>query len=111
MDNPRPASSEQLGGLWDFKCNWRDLAGTSPSIAMPLASADRKLEAAQFESRDPSSPDYLRPIPDSPLASAGAGNEDPSLPSYVGAVPPKGVDPWDWRKTWDSRRPGSSASE
>jgi hypothetical protein len=25
---------------------------------------------------------------------------DPSLPAYVGAVPPEGVEPWDWEKTW-----------
>ncbi len=25
---------------------------------------------------------------------------DPSLPAYVGAVPPEGVEPWDWDKTW-----------
>jgi hypothetical protein len=25
---------------------------------------------------------------------------DPSLPAYVGAVPPKGMQPWDWEKTW-----------
>jgi hypothetical protein len=24
----------------------------------------------------------------------------PSLPAYVGAVPPEGVEPWDWLKTW-----------
>jgi hypothetical protein len=25
---------------------------------------------------------------------------DRSLPVYVGAVPPEGVEPWDWEKTW-----------
>jgi tRNA A-37 threonylcarbamoyl transferase component Bud32 len=25
---------------------------------------------------------------------------DRSLPAYVGAVPPEGVEPWDWQKTW-----------
>jgi hypothetical protein len=25
---------------------------------------------------------------------------DLSLPAYVGAVPPEGVEPWDWQKTW-----------
>jgi hypothetical protein len=25
---------------------------------------------------------------------------DRSLPAYVGAVPPVGVEPWDWEKTW-----------
>jgi hypothetical protein len=27
---------------------------------------------------------------------------DPSLPAYVGAVPPEGVAPWDWEKTWSA---------
>jgi hypothetical protein len=27
---------------------------------------------------------------------------DPSLPAYVGAVPPEGVEPWDWQKTWNA---------
>ena len=25
---------------------------------------------------------------------------DRSLPAYVGAVPPEGVEAWDWEKTW-----------
>ena len=25
---------------------------------------------------------------------------DRSLPAYVGAVPPEGVELWDWQKTW-----------
>jgi hypothetical protein len=38
-----------------------------------------------LQSRDPASPDFLRPDPGSPLATAGAGRE---LPSYVGALAP-----------------------
>src|SRR5262249_23663582 len=51
-------------------------------------------------SRKPDAPDYLRPNADAPLATAGAGTTDPSLPRYVGALPPKGVEPWDWERTW-----------
>jgi hypothetical protein len=25
---------------------------------------------------------------------------DPALPAYIGAVPPEGVEPWDWDMTW-----------
>jgi serine/threonine protein kinase len=94
--------------LWDFQCNWRDLAGANPGIALPLAASDRKLALVKFVSRDPSSPDFLRPLADSPLATEGAGKEDPSLPTYVGAVPPKGVEPWDWDKTWKARAKGGA---
>jgi hypothetical protein len=46
----------------------------------------------------------MRPAPDSPLVEGGAGKEDLSLPQYVGAVPPEGVEPWDWQHTWNVRR-------
>jgi len=97
------ADNSHIITLFDFKCNWRDLAGSNPSIAMPLAARDRKLEVVEFASRDPDSPDFLRPLLDSPLAREGAGKEDSLLPTYVGAVPPKGVEPWDWDKTWKAR--------
>src|SRR5262249_50394397 len=51
-------------------------------------------------SRKSDSLDYLRPDADSPLATGGAGTTDPSLPRYVGALPPTGVEPWDWERTW-----------
>jgi hypothetical protein len=35
-----------------------------------------------------------------PLGTGGAGGD---LPSYVGALPPEGVSPWDWSKTWKAR--------
>ncbi len=28
------------------------------------------------------------------------GADNHSLPAYVGAVPPEGVEEWDWEKTW-----------
>ena len=53
-------------------------------------------------SRTKGDPDFLRPPKHSPLAEAGAGLSDKALPlpSYVGAVPPVGVEEWDWSKTW-----------
>jgi serine/threonine protein kinase/nitrous oxidase accessory protein NosD len=100
MGNYQPADGKHLSTLWDFQCNWRDLSGRNTGINTPLAAGDHKLERVAFVSLDPSSPDFLRPLPDSPLATEGAGKEDPSLPTYVGAVPPKGMEPWDWDKTW-----------
>src|SRR5262249_41833790 len=54
---------------------------------------------------DASHPNFLRPAADSPLVKHGAGNDDPSLPSYVGALPPEGVAPWNWDRTWRMPRP------
>src|SRR5262249_37587696 len=36
----------------------------------------------------------------SPLVPEGSIQHDPRLPSYIGAVPPEGVFPWDWDRTW-----------
>jgi hypothetical protein len=41
--------------------------------------------------------------PSAPLAAwtaAGSAHYEPALPPYVGAVPPEGVEPWDWDRTW-----------
>ncbi len=58
-------------------------------------------------SRKPGNSNFLRPAKDSPLALGGAGGQKAAasasgapLPAYVGAVPPEGVEPWDWDKTW-----------
>ena len=56
--------------------------------------------------RDPADDkNFLRPAKNSPLATAGAGGD---LPTYVGAVPPEGVERWDWTKTWNARTSKSS---
>jgi hypothetical protein len=41
-----------------------------------------------------------RPIKDKQLAKSGTGGD---LPTYVGALPPEGVQAWDWQKTWNAR--------
>src|SRR5262249_13112018 len=38
------------------------------------------------------------------VAATEANAFDPSLPAYVGAVPPEGVEPWDWGKTWKAKK-------
>jgi hypothetical protein len=98
-----PVDGSFLYDLWRFDHNWRDLSGAEAYVRTPLAPGDKKLDKIDLLSRNPSSPDFLRPAEDSPLATQGAGNEDPTLPKYVGALPPEGVEPWDWDKTWQSR--------
>jgi hypothetical protein len=98
-----PGDSPALFRAWRFARNWRDMAGSDAGHSMPLAPADKQFERIELLSRDPSHPDFLRPKPDSFLAKEGPGTEDPSLPRYVGAVPPKGVEPWNWDRTWRSR--------
>jgi len=63
---------------------------------LPLAPGDQKLEKIDLISRDRSHVDFMRPTAESNLGKQGAGKDDPSLPTYIGAVPPKGVSPWDW---------------
>jgi len=66
---------------WAFDHNWceaeADDAGEATSVAVRKKSLD-------LISRDPASPDFLRPRHDSPLSTSGAGGE---LPGYIGARP------------------------
>jgi hypothetical protein len=90
---------------WRFSHNWRELVLRKPAHPnlghwIPQCPQDRLQVPIQAGSRKLSAPDFLRPPKDSPLATGGAGVEGPTLPPYVGAVPPEGVEPWDWEKTW-----------
>jgi hypothetical protein len=70
------------------------LAGASaflPTHLGEIAGIARDLKDAR---------NFLRPAKNSVLAGGGA---DGDLPTYVGAVPPEGVEQWDWQKTWDTR--------
>jgi nitrous oxidase accessory protein NosD len=98
-----PSESQFLLDLWTFDHNWRDLAGAKVYKVMPLAPEDRQLEGQEFVSQAAGNPGFLRPKTDSPLAREGAGRSDPFLPAYVGAVPPEGVEPWNWQWTWDGQ--------
>jgi serine/threonine protein kinase/pectin methylesterase-like acyl-CoA thioesterase len=100
---PRHQDPQPLLAAWRFHYNWRDLSGANPGGIIPLAPGDHRFERRFLLSRDPTSPDFLRPAPDSPLATGGAGKDDPSLPIYVGAVPPRGTPAWDWDRTWRAR--------
>jgi hypothetical protein len=90
---------------WCFSHNWREIAPPRPGtfaadVWIPARPNDRLQVPLEVRSREPGHPNFLRPPKDSPLANGGAGVDDPALPRYVGAVPPEGVPPWDWDKTW-----------
>jgi serine/threonine-protein kinase len=102
---PLPDFAKELAQRWRFTRNWRDLRGGQANMLVPLAPTDERLPMPVKLSRDRSDPAFLRPVADSPLAKGGAGGD---LPTYVGAVPPEGVEPWDWQKTWDARVAKSS---
>ena len=74
------------------------MVDTAKAIVTSQAQVEDALNREGID-RDPKSPTYLRPSPDSPVATAGAGRYDPALPKYVGALPPKA---WDWDRTWES---------
>jgi hypothetical protein len=98
-----PDKARTLFTHWRFRHNWRDLSGSQASTVIPLAPDDQKLDTQIFLSRDPNHPDFMRPAPASQLAREGAGHDAFWLPDYAGAMPPKGVAPWDWEMTWNAR--------
>jgi hypothetical protein len=90
---------------WRFSHNGREimpLRDDHPKIGfwIPERPNDRLQKPIDAGSRKLGDANFLRPSKDSPLATAGAGVDDPALPPYIGAVPPEGVEPWDWDKTW-----------
>jgi hypothetical protein len=97
------ASLLQAKEAWRFDHNWREVdpekAAAKDGRWLP-GPDDHFSHSIKVLSRTPDDPDFLRPPRDSPLATGGAGVTDPALPAYVGAVPPEGVEPWDWKKTW-----------
>jgi hypothetical protein len=94
------AFNREIVAKWRFDHNWRDISGNEMADALPLAARDNRLKAVHFASRVPAEADFLRPTTESPLARGGAGGD---LPGYAGAVPPEGVEPWDWERTWKAR--------
>ena len=85
---------------WQIAHNWREVSADTGAEDRIAASGDNVVERIELLSRDPENSSFLRPVADSRLVSAGLGGD---LPYYVGAVPPSGVEPWDWEKTWDLR--------
>jgi serine/threonine protein kinase len=94
-----------LRGAWQFSHNWRELKEPTSNDSLykawvPADPDDVLKDRIEVISRDRQSSKFLRLAKDSPLASGGAGGD---LPTYVGAVPPEGIEPWDWQKTWNAR--------
>jgi hypothetical protein len=110
-DKPHaPGDGNKVLQAWQVDHNWREGDAPRPSDLLtkswiPPGPKDTRTGHIDVRSRRPDSPDFLRPAGDSPLATVGAGEEDPSLPRYVGAVPPKGVAPWEWDRTRRMPRP------
>lgn len=67
---------------------------------IPVAGADKLEDKVDLDRRDPKLSDFLRPTKGSPLGTAGKGGD---FPAYVGALPPEGVEPWNWQWTWDAQ--------
>jgi hypothetical protein len=101
----RPGNGDALLGMWRFRRNRRDFSGAEREYAFPAAPGDARFTPAELAARDAKDPDALRPVKGSSLADQGAGTDDPSLPVYIGALPPEGVEPWDWGRTWRARAP------
>jgi hypothetical protein len=104
LDVIRDGGEAGIPARWRIDHNWRQVrppAADSPEAKDWLQSAqDTVAEKLPLLALDPKHSDFLRPIKDSPLGTAGVGGD---LPNYVGAVPPEGAKPWDWTKTWKAR--------
>jgi hypothetical protein len=85
--------------VWRRNC--RDHSGSELKFALPQLPDGLRPDRAALASAD--QPERLCPVKGSSLAADGAGKEDPLLPPYVGALPPEGVEPWDWDRTWRTR--------
>jgi hypothetical protein len=98
-----PGDGVAVAQTYHFSHNWREgKAWETGKGWIPPDPKKGDVLAAKIDgfNTDPKSPNIPRPDPKSPLASEGAGNEEPSLPAYVGALPPPGIEPWDWDRTW-----------
>ena len=102
----KPKFGQTLRDMWRFEGNWRDQGGLESSALLPLSPFDHKAGRLKFLSAEPNNADFMKPPKDSPLATGGLGAKGPWLPEYAGAVPPKGVAPWDWSLTWRARHGG-----
>jgi hypothetical protein len=98
-----PGNHRALAHLWQFGYNGRDLSGSDEPFRLVPQPTDQRFDKVPLLSTNPTDAGFLRPAKDSALCSKGAGTVDPSLPVYIGAVPPEGVEPWDWDRTWRMR--------
>lgn len=101
---PQHADGVLLRDLCSFDHNARDFAGQEATPILPAAKGDLKLERKDFVSLVASREGFLRPRPDTPFATQGAGKIDALFPTYMGALPPADVPTWDWAGTWKKRQ-------
>jgi len=119
FDHPRGSKANQLipgdlGGLltspqWRFSHNWREIDPEKTARYKDRwipPNHDRAQARIEVLSRTLGDPNFLRPAKDSPLTKGGVN--DGSLPAYVGSVPPEGMEPWDWDKTWKALASGEA---
>jgi hypothetical protein len=100
-----PGDGQAVLRVWRWGQNWREGGEPAPGPYrkgwIPRHADDVGQAEIPVLSRDPKdAARFLRPAKDSLLATKGVGGD---LPSYVGAVPPEGVEPWDWERTWKAR--------
>jgi serine/threonine-protein kinase len=101
-----PVDGTTVAQTWRVERNWRETPALTGEAALgwvPPGPKDVRRDRIDGIDRDPKSPRFLRPDKGSPLAAEGPGQDDPTLPPYVGALPPEGVEPWDWDRTWRAR--------
>jgi serine/threonine protein kinase len=89
---------------WRFSHNWRQIdpvkaLARNPGRWIPRCPNDKLQVRIALLPYKLGHPKFLQPAKNPPLATGGAGVSDTWLPAYVGAVPPEGVEPWDWDKT------------
>jgi len=103
LDMVRVGGAASIPADWRIDHNFRQVrkpAADSPEAKIWIpATRDTVMEKLPLLSLDPKDADFFRPIKGSPPAKKGAGGD---LPTYAGAVPPEGVEPWDWQWTWDA---------
>jgi hypothetical protein len=95
---------------WRFAHNWRDLEAVGIAALVPLALLDKHMQSLDFMSPDESHVDFLRPTPALFEAMRKHNAVLLGLPPYAGAVPPAGVEGWDWKRLWRALRPGEKSS-
>jgi serine/threonine protein kinase len=104
QDWPGDVDALRKSPQWRFSHNWREIDPETAAarfadrwIYHPADHLQLRITVLSRSRRDA---DFLQPAKESPLATGGAGVTDSALPAYVGAVPPEGVERWDWDKTW-----------
>jgi hypothetical protein len=80
-----PSQLEEVSRVWSFRNNWWEPGDVTLMDEFPGPPVAELHRDVALLSRDPASPDFLRPRPGDSLAAAGAG---PPFPSSIGALAP-----------------------